>query len=209
MTAPCHSRAAALGNAAERQFGAVEPAGSISNASRAEFAVNTTFLNWAVVCEPGDGVFRSCPTARQSDADPLAQMILYGSVVTISDPSRPGLKVSGPLLGDGWRKPGDQLTFDATDSAGIRAVRLDVAGLTRRNGSVCDYRLPAPCSTRRVAGSAYPRRDAGRIARRPHRRHGHVRERDGDRSDDQRRRQRAARVARTRSPPHDRALGER
>ena len=40
-----------LGAAYECQFGAVEPAGSLSNASRAEYAVNTAVLNWGVnVC---------------------------------------------------------------------------------------------------------------------------------------------------------------
>jgi hypothetical protein len=96
------------GDAYECRFGALEPAGSLSNASRAEYAVNTAFLNWGVSCDPPE--FRSCPTARQSDGSPLASMVVYGSVVTITDQQAPTLKPAGPLLASGWRRPSDVLT---------------------------------------------------------------------------------------------------
>ena len=134
------------GTAYECQFGAIESPGSLSNASRAEYAVNTAFLSWGVHCEPGDNTFRSCPTARQSDGYPLAQMIIYGSVVTITDSSIPALHPAGPLLADGWHRPSDVLTYDASDSTGIRSVRLEMAGQTQRDSRPCDYRRPAPCS---------------------------------------------------------------
>jgi hypothetical protein len=139
-----------LGAAYECQFGAIEPSGSLSNASRAEYAVNTADLNWGVNCVPGDNVFRSCPTARQSDGYPLASMVIYGSVVTITDQQAPTVKPAGPLLAAGWRRPSDVLTYDASDSTGIRSARLEIGGRTARAGRPCDYRRPAPCSN--VAG---------------------------------------------------------
>ncbi len=139
-----------LGAAYECRFGAIEPAGSLTNASRAEYAVNTAVLNWGVSCVPGDGTFRSCQTARQSDGYPLASMIIYGSVVTITDPQAPTVKPGGPLLATGWRRPGDILTYDASDSTGIRSARLEMGGRTARDTRACDYRRPAPCSN--VAG---------------------------------------------------------
>jgi hypothetical protein len=132
------------GDAYECQFGALEPAGSLSNASRAEYAVNTTYLNWGVACDPPE--FRSCPTARQTDPYPLASMIVYGFVVTITDPQVPTLKPAGPLLTAGWRRPSDVLTYDASDATGIRSVRLEIGGRTARTTRACDYRRPAPCS---------------------------------------------------------------
>jgi hypothetical protein len=138
------------GSANECQFGAIEPPGSLTNASRAEYAVNTTFLNWGINCEPGDGAFRSCPTARGSDSYPLAQMIIYGSVVTINDPERPTLAAGGPLLAGGWRRPSDVLTYDARDNSSVRAVRLEMAGRARRDAASCDYPVPAPCPARRA-----------------------------------------------------------
>ena len=134
------------GTAYECQFGAIEPAGTLSAASRAEYAVNTQFLNWGVNCEPGDATFRSCPTARQSDGYPLGQIILYGSMVTITDSQRPTLRVGGPLLTPGWWRPGDVVTYDASDATGIRGARLAIAGRTTRDPRPCDYRRPAPCS---------------------------------------------------------------
>jgi hypothetical protein len=136
------------GAAYECQFGALEPAGSLSNASRAEYAVNTNVLNWGVTCNPPE--FRSCPTARQSDGYPLASMVIYGSVVTITDQQAPTLKPAGPLLADGWRRPSDLVTYDASDSTGIRTARLEIGGRTTRAARPCDYRRPAPCSN--VAG---------------------------------------------------------
>jgi hypothetical protein len=122
--------------------------GFAPNASRAEYAVNTAFLNWGVSCDPPE--FRSCPTARQSDGSPLASMVVYGSVVTITDQQAPTLKPAGPLLASGWRRPSDVLAYDASDSTGIRSARLELGGQTTRSTRVCDYRRPAPCSN--VAG---------------------------------------------------------
>jgi hypothetical protein len=76
----------------------------------------------------------------------LASMIVYGSVVTITDPQVPTLKPAGPLLTAGWRRPSDVLTYDASDATGIRSVRLEIGGRTARTTRACDYRRPAPCS---------------------------------------------------------------
>ena len=136
------------GAAYECQFGAQEPVGSLSNASRAVYAVNTSHLTWGVTCNPPE--FRSCQTARQSDGYPLASMVIYGSVVTITDTQAPTLKPAGPLLAAGWRRPSDIVTYDAADSTGIRSARLEIGGRTTRAARPCDYRRPAPCSN--VAG---------------------------------------------------------
>jgi hypothetical protein len=37
-------------------------------------------------------------------------MVVYGSVVTITDQQAPTLKPAGPLLASGWRRPSDVLT---------------------------------------------------------------------------------------------------
>ena len=113
-------------------------------------------MNWGVNCEPGDGAFRSCPTANESNSYPLAQTIIYGSVVTITDTSNPALDVGGPLVSGGWQKPTDVVNTDATDSAGVRALRLEMGGKTRRDAVSCDYHLRAPCPARRGARLLVP-----------------------------------------------------
>ena len=58
-----------LGAAYECQFGAIEPPGTLSNASRAEYAVNTAVLNWGVSCVPapsGRARRPASPTAIRS-----------------------------------------------------------------------------------------------------------------------------------------------
>jgi hypothetical protein len=97
-----------------------------------------------------------CRAARQADAYPLAQMVLYGSTVTITDTSKPALKLGGPLLSAGWRKPSDVLTYDASDSSGVRAGRLEMGGQTRRDAASCDYHLPAPCAAHRASTLRVP-----------------------------------------------------
>ena len=77
-------------------------------------------------------------------------MVIYGSVVTITDTQAPTLKPAGPLLAAGWRRPSDIVTYDAADSTGIRSARLEIGGRTTRAARPCDYRRPAPCSN--VAG---------------------------------------------------------
>ena len=55
------------------------------------------------------------------------------------------------------------MTYDARDNASVRAVRLEMAGRTRRDAASCDYRAPAPCPARRAftaAGAGRARRTA-------------------------------------------------
>ena len=65
------------------------------------------------------------------------------------------MDIGGPLVSGGWRKPSDVLNYDATDSAGVRAVRFEMAGKTGGRAS-CDYHLPAPCPARRGARLLIP-----------------------------------------------------
>ena len=92
---------------------------------------------------------------------------------------RPALNVGGPLLAGGWRKPSDgRSPTTPRDNAAVRAVRLEMAGRTRRDAASCDYHLPAPCPARRAVDAAGAGRHAGRRPRRSDRRRGRRRQRD-------------------------------
>jgi hypothetical protein len=85
--------------------------------------------------------------------------VLYGSDVTISDPTAPSVSVEASgLLAGGYRDGNDPITLTASDNSGIRrAELLDVTGppvvvaaedyaRTRTDARrVCDYSRPAPC----------------------------------------------------------------
>jgi|GEM_PF-5464900 len=89
---------------------------------------------------------------------------LYGSQVTISDPTPPSVAVEASgLLSGGQRDGSDPVTLTASDSAGIRSVQLlDVTNPaapvvvggedyttqptdTADGGAQCDFSKPAPC----------------------------------------------------------------
>jgi hypothetical protein len=116
----------------------------VGPASRAVYAINVARIAYAVSCE----TLPNCP--RTISNTPIATVKLFGSRVTINDPTRPTLGVGGPLLAGAWRKPNEILTYDARDNASVRAVRLEMAGRTRRDTASCDYHLPAPCPARRA-----------------------------------------------------------
>ncbi|HEX6022600.1 MAG TPA: hypothetical protein VFZ00_11440, partial [Solirubrobacter sp.] len=86
---------------------------------------------------------------------------LYGSDITINDPTRPAVTVEASgLLAGGGRGGSDPVTVTATDNSGIRKVELfdvtnaaapvlvgveDYAQVRTSANRVCDYSLPAPC----------------------------------------------------------------
>jgi hypothetical protein len=124
--------------------GAGEPLNgkTVSNASLATHDVDTRFVNLGVVCSPNG--FKSCATAN-STPHPYASFNLWGSVVTIRDDARPSLAVGGSLWSDGWHRPTEPLTYDASDNAGIRSVQASIGGAVASANGSCDYRREAPC----------------------------------------------------------------
>jgi hypothetical protein len=83
---------------------------------------------------------------------------LYGSDITVNDPTPPDVTVEASgLLAGGVRSGSDPVTLSASDSAGIRRVDLiDVGSQTvvgsedyttgrTESNRLCDFSLPAPC----------------------------------------------------------------
>ena len=126
----------------------------ISDASHAVYPINVASISYTISCEYIGG----CPRYFKEGANEaaIATIKLFGTRVTVSDSSVPSLKAGGPLLSAGWRRPGDVLTYDAGDNVGVRAVRLDIGGRTRRVAASCDYHRPIPCATRRAATMSVP-----------------------------------------------------
>lgn len=91
------------------------------------------------------GVFASCRTG--DGTSPYGQYELHGALVTLQDDSRPAFTPGGPLLADGWRKPSDVVTYDASDNSGIRDVRIELDGATvGTDARRCDFTYPVPCA---------------------------------------------------------------
>jgi hypothetical protein len=126
----------------------------VSDASHAVYPVNVTKISYSISCEYLSG----CPryyddgTTRAS----IATIKIFGTRVTVSDPTAPSLNVGGSLQRPGWHKASDTVTYDASDNSGIRAVRLDLGGRTRRDAVTCDYHLTAPCVAQRSASLRVP-----------------------------------------------------
>jgi hypothetical protein len=119
----------------------------LSNDSLATYDLNTAWAVWGVSCNPS--AFKSCPTAN-GVGYPYASVNLWGSIVTIRDDVKPALAAGGALWAEGWRRPGDALTYNASDNAGIKAVRAQVGGVTATASGACDYHRPAPCVSRLI-----------------------------------------------------------
>jgi hypothetical protein len=121
----------------------------LSKASLATYDLDTAWALWGVTCNPS--TLKNCPTANGLGY-PYGSFNLWGSIVTIRDDVKPGLAVGGGLWAEGWRRPGDALTYDASDNAGIKAVHAQVGSVTAAASGSCDYRRPAPCGGR-LSGS--------------------------------------------------------
>jgi hypothetical protein len=126
----------------------------VSDASHAVYPLNVTKVSYSISCEYSGG----CPRYYDDGTNraSVATVKVFGTRVTVTDPTAPSLKVGGPLQNPGWHRASDTVTYDASDNSGIRAVRLDLGGLTRRDKVACDYHLTAPCVGQRKAALKAP-----------------------------------------------------
>jgi hypothetical protein len=85
---------------------------------------------------------------------------LYGTTVTINDPTNPSVDaVGGPLFSGGWKRGTVSATATASDVTGIKSVRFYsdgalVPGATIDRASQCDYSTVAPCANP-AAGASF------------------------------------------------------
>ena len=118
------------------------------NGGRSQHDVRTNALRWAVSC--GGEIIGGCPTSYADPITapgyPLATIALYGTAITLTDPSAPALSLGGPLFGGGWRKPSDGATYSASDNSGIRTAELTVGPAGARDDRACDFTYKVPCA---------------------------------------------------------------
>jgi hypothetical protein len=114
----------------------------VSAGSRVQYELDTTQVFYNAACESTSG----CPTSNDAGTR-FAEFEVYGAAVTVRDDTAPRLTVGGPLLADGWHRPGDSQRLDcsATDATGIRRVELAGAA-TDASPRPCDYTRPVPCA---------------------------------------------------------------
>lgn len=122
-------------------------------------AVNAPVFWAGVACGNLDG----CPTAHTSAGwrGYQAAMRTHYLRVRVDDTTAPSvLNLSGPLASGAWVRGTQNVTFDASDGAGILLSRLRVATSERDSAlRFCDYRRPAPCTD--ISGGAYSFNTAG------------------------------------------------
>ena len=122
---------------------------------RADHRLITNQLSWRVGC--GGEIVGGCPA--NYGGYPLASMVVYGTQVTLRDDSAPTAALGGPLVTPGWHRPGDGLTYSASDNSGIRAATLTAGAVG--GARPARVRLHPAGAVRERRGAAAPdRRDA-------------------------------------------------
>jgi hypothetical protein len=109
---------------------------------RADHRVLTRQLAWRVLC--GGEIVGGCFTSY--GGYPLATMVVYGTRITLQDNSAPTASLSGPLLAPGWRRPGDAISYSASDNSGIRSATLAAGTAAATDARSCDFTYAVPCS---------------------------------------------------------------
>jgi hypothetical protein len=99
-------------------------------------------LRWQVVC--GGEIVGGCPTSYASY--PLATMAVYATQVTLEDKSAPTASLAGPLIGPGWHRPSEPVSYSASDNTGIRAATLSAGAVTAKDPRSCDFTYAVPCA---------------------------------------------------------------
>jgi hypothetical protein len=109
---------------------------------RADHRLVTNHLRWQVSCL-GE-ITGGCPTSY--GGYPLATMVVYGTRIALQDNSAPTAALSGPLLAPGWRRPGDAISYSASDNLGIRSATLAAGTAAAADARSCDFTYAVPCS---------------------------------------------------------------
>lgn len=98
-------------------------------------------VSFALECN-GPTPSTRCSTAA-AENDPHAAIHLQAAVVTVDDPEAPSVSATLP---ETYGRQSTPLVLSASDSAGIRSIKLLVDGAERLSEDYeCDYRKPAPC----------------------------------------------------------------
>ncbi len=114
--------------------------GGIGNNAQS-YDLATDRVSWLIFCNSTSGCGRYVATTS------AANLELYGARVTLTDNSAPSLSVGGPLLaGDGWHRPGEAVTYTASDNSGIRAGRLQAGGASSTDARPCNYTYKVACA---------------------------------------------------------------
>ena len=109
---------------------------------RTDHRLVTSRLSWRVVC--GGDITGACGTSY--GGYPLATMVVYGTKITLQDNSAPAASLSGPLLAPGWRRPGDAVSYSASDNSGIRGATLAAGTAQATDARTCDFTYAVPCA---------------------------------------------------------------
>jgi hypothetical protein len=109
---------------------------------RADHRLLTNHLRWQITC--GGEITGGCPTSYAGY--PLATMIVYGTRITLQDNSAPSASLSGSLVGPGWHKPGEPVSYTASDNSGIRSATLTAGSASAADPRACDFTYPVPCT---------------------------------------------------------------
>ncbi len=73
-------------------------------------------------------------------------MVVYGTQITLQDNTAPTASLGGALVTPGWHRPGDGLTYSASDNSGIRTATLTAGAVTGSDPRACDFTYPVPCA---------------------------------------------------------------
>jgi hypothetical protein len=114
----------------------------VPGGQRADHRLVTSQLRWQVSCERE--ITGGCPTSY--GGYPLATMVVYGTRITLQDGSAPSASLAGSLLAPGWHKPGEPVSYTASDNSGIRSARLSAGRATATDARACDFTYPVPCA---------------------------------------------------------------
>ncbi len=104
--------------------------------------VLTKKLSWHVGC--GGQIVDGCFTSY--GGYPLATMVVYGTQVTLEDKSAPAASLNGSLLGPGWHRPDEPVSYSASDNSGIRSANLSAGPVTATDARSCDFTYKVPCA---------------------------------------------------------------
>ncbi|MDA0179641.1 hypothetical protein OJ997_04985 [Solirubrobacter phytolaccae] len=102
-------------------------------------AVNTSSIAYGFDCPTG------CITGATIHS---ASAAIYSATVTISDPTAPTVGApSGALVGGGFHKGTESVTFNGVDALGLKARRLVIDEQTvAEEALACDYTRMVPCA---------------------------------------------------------------
>ena len=118
------------------------------NAGCTNTALDTSSATIPFLLPAGTTSIQQIATCGAPSCGPGAAFHTRSAAVTVEDPTRPVITVSGPLVSGRWVRGDQEIRIAASDNSGVLSMTATLGSQSKAALFPCNYSLPRPCVSR-------------------------------------------------------------